>query len=70
LDAVSGDEAATRLVLEDLQERFIRELSDTELENLIAEFEQVTFKGDTAARDAGRGMPISEEMGVPVGAPA
>lgn len=45
LDAVSGDELAMRLIYDDLQERFIRELSVADLESLIAEVEQVAFKG-------------------------
>jgi hypothetical protein len=69
-DSVSGDEAAMRLIWDDLQERFIRELSVTDLESLIAEIGQVAVNGDTAARDAERGMPISEDMGERVGAPA
>jgi hypothetical protein len=70
LDAVSGDEVATRLICDDLQERFVRELSLTDLESLIAELQQVAFKGDTAARDAEQGMPISEDKAERVGVPA
>jgi hypothetical protein len=69
-DTVSGDEGTMRLILDDLQERFIRELSVTDLESLIAEVGQVAVNGDTAARDAEHVTPISEAMGARVGAPA
>jgi hypothetical protein len=69
-EAVSGDEAAMRLILDDLQERFIRELNVTDLESLIAELGQVAVNGDTAARDAEHVTPISEAIGARVGAPA
>jgi hypothetical protein len=59
-DDVSGDEATTRRIWDDLEERFIRELSVADLESLITEFEQIAFKGDPAARDAARGMAVSE----------
>jgi hypothetical protein len=66
-DAVSGDEATEKLIWNDLQERFIRELSVADLESLISEFEQIAFKGDTAARDAARGMAVSEGIESPWG---
>ena len=47
-DAFSGDEAATRLIWDDLEKRFIRELSVADLESLIAEVQQTAFKGTGA----------------------
>ena len=64
-DAVSGDEATTRLIWDDLQDRFIRELSAADLGGLIAEVELTAFGGDTAARDAALGLPINEGIEPP-----
>jgi len=64
-NAVSENEAQTRRIWDDLEERFIRELSVADLESLITEFEQIAFKGDPAARDAARGMAASEGIESP-----
>jgi hypothetical protein len=64
-DAVSGDEGTKRLIWDDLEERFIRDLSAADLESLIAEVELTAFGSDTAARDAALGLSISEGIEPP-----
>ena len=70
LEAFSGDERTTRLICDDLQERFVRELSVTDLESLIAEVGKVAVNDDTSARDGEGAMAISQDKEKRVGAPA
>src|ERR1700676_1948346 len=64
-DAVSGDEGTKRLIWDDLEVGFIRNLTADDLERLIAECERSAFGNGTAARDAALGLPINEGIEPP-----
>ena len=50
----------TRVTIGSAMEAVAQELSDDELHSLTAEFEQIVFGSDTAARDAARREVLGE----------
>ena len=45
LDSIQEDERAMERVMGDLQESFVRKLSDADLESLTTDFERIAFAG-------------------------
>lgn len=51
-EQISGDAAALDVVFAELRQSYIGQLTDTDLEILLAEFERIAFGGDAEARAA------------------
>jgi hypothetical protein len=60
LSFVQGDEPTTELVANDLQDSFMKDLSDVDLANLISALEPIAFGGNTAALEAARQDAVRE----------
>jgi len=62
-NVVSGDPAIQKLIFDDLEKRFIRNLSDAELDLLAEELGHIAFGDNTAALEAAKSKAMRLSSG-------